>query len=113
MRSSYKLPYQHRKIYNVVKILNYGAKIQKLVSNYKLIYTRVLNSQKSYTIYKKSSIIPNVFINKTISIHNGLFFNKFIVKDASVVGYKFGQFVLTKRGGSFIHKNNKIAKKKS
>jgi ribosomal protein S19 len=116
MRSSYKLPYQHRKLYNIVKILNYASKannLNKMPLVYKQCYLNVLKAKTSYTIYKKSSIIPSIFINKTIDIHDGLFFSKFLVKDESVLGYKFGQFVLTKRGGAFIHKDNKIAKKKA
>lgn len=70
-------------------------------------------SNKKIKITKRNFIISPSFLNKKISIYNGkVFINVFI--DKSKIGYKFGEFVYTRK--PCIHKTKKnksnIVKKK-
>lgn len=60
---------------------------------------------KSQIIYKKNVYINWKDLNKNFLIYNGKIFQKlFIVKE--MVGFRFGQFVLTRKVVAFKKKNN-------
>ncbi len=65
---------------------------------------------KKIKITKRNCLIPSDFLNKKISIYNGkVFVNIFI--DRNKIGYKFGEFVYTRKPCIYKTKNN-IKKKK-
>jgi ribosomal protein S19 len=66
---------------------------------------------KTRKFYTKNSIITSWYIGKKVRVYCG---NRFITLEISrgMVGYKFGQFIMTKRMGSFIHKKKKKKKGK-
>lgn len=47
-------------------------------------------------IYDKSLIIPQSFIGKAVLVYNGKEFKKIII-DREKIGFRFGEFVLTKK----------------
>jgi ribosomal protein S19 len=61
--------------------------------------TSLVNSNK---LYKKSSIITTEFLNKRVLVYNGNKFISLLVKE-SMLGHRFGEFILTKSLGSKIH----------
>ena len=66
-------------------------------------------SNKIIKITKRNSIVSLKFLNKMVSIHNGkVFVNIFINK--SKIGYRFGEFVYSRK--YCIYKNKKNKKKK-
>ena len=61
-------------------------------------------SNKKIKITNRNSIISSKFLNKKVSIYNGkVFVNIFI--DKNKIGYKFGEFVYTRK--PCIHKKKK------
>jgi ribosomal protein S19 len=121
IRSSYKLDYQHKKVYNLYKLINYH---EKLIFQYPKLMLKFLKRYKkgtrtfqflkegSFLIYKKSSSIKLPVLNKNMQVHDGFVLQRLLVKK-NMLNYKFGQYIFTKRMGSYIHKDNKIAKKKA
>lgn len=63
----------------------------------------LLGSQK---IWNRSSVITIDFLNKRVLVHNGLRFVSILIREA-MLGYKFGEFVITKSLGSKIHSKKK------
>jgi len=61
------------------------------------IYTNLLQKdKKNFYLKKKNSVILPEFVGLTIKIYNGQkFFNLFITP--SMVGYKFGTFIFTRK----------------
>lgn len=112
-RSLYKNTiYQHRKIFHIYKILSVFESVKKKSEASFIKRYRSILRRKTFTIFKKSSTIREPFFLRSVKIHDGLFFQRVVVKKAMLF-FKFGQFVFTKRMGHYIHKDNKIAKKKA
>jgi ribosomal protein S19 len=63
-------------------------------------------------IYRKNEKIPKSWLGKKLYIYNGKLFQKKLV-NFGMVGHKIGEFVLTKKLGSIIHKKEGKKKKKS
>ena len=112
-RSEKKGIFIDRKLFKLSVILR-GKNLIRNMAKYLKIKTRKFSIIQSEAIklYRKSSKIIIKFVGFTFLIHNGLFFNRIVI-DKSMVGFRFGEFVLTKRMGGFIHKENKLAKKKA
>jgi len=51
------------------------------------------------------TILPS-FVNKTFQIHNGKLFTSIIIKE-EMIGYKFGEFIPTRKKFQFRKKNRK------
>ena len=67
--------------------------------------------KKKIKITKRNFIISSSFLNKMVSIYNGkVFINVFI--DKSKIGYKFGEFVYTRKPCVHKTKKNNVTKKK-
>lgn len=62
-------------------------------------------------IWKKSSVILSTFVGYKFLVYNGKKFWPITVTD-KMIGYKFGEFVLTKKIGSTIHKIKKKRRRK-
>jgi len=63
----------------------------------------------------RSTKIPDFYENERIKIHTGKKYEQLIIS-SGMIGYKFGQFILTKLLGYDIHlrgKKKKIKKKKN
>ena len=118
-RSLYKARfYVHKKLYAIQKILE-RAKLRSFLRRKESgKYTKqdkpLLNllEQKAFYIYKKSSIITPILNAKVLAIHDGLLFQQLTVKEHMFFS-KIGEYVYTKRQGAYIHKDNKIARKKA
>jgi ribosomal protein S19 len=117
VRSTYKSIYCHKKVLAIAAL--FKLKEEKLggVSSFrkkKIQKVRKLLENYTVKIYKKGSTIIRPFINKKVYIHDGLYFQAVTIV-AKMVQFqlKFGQFVFTKRLGAFIHRDNKLAKKKA
>jgi ribosomal protein S19 len=68
-------------------------------------YTNTLRSMPRNVVFERD------FLGLDLSIHNGKYLNHVNLNNNLVVGYKFGQFVRTKKGGKDIHAPKKKSKK--
>ena len=59
------------------------------------IKLKKINKEKKINIWSRSSIIPELLINKNVFVYNGKIFKKILITREKV-GYKFGEFVFTK-----------------
>lgn len=67
----------------------------------------IINLNKKKTlIFSKSSIVPQYYFNKSVLIYKGLKF-RFIKLSKYHVGYKFGEFIITRKPNIFIKKIKK------
>lgn len=60
---------------------------------------------------KNLTILPSL-VGKRVWVYNGRIFFTFLIRNY-IVGFKFGMFILTKKGGSAIHKVSPSKKTKS
>jgi len=109
-RSSFKLPYLHRSLYqNVI--------LKKKESNYKVNVSESLIVKKKidgcYFFFKRNSNINENLIGKKIAVYNGKTFIIYNVTEDSY-GFKLGEFSVTrqkpKHAGKVKHKK-KVEKK--
>jgi len=95
MRSVYKVPFVHRSVFNKYvdrrKKLNVHSEIQSVLNRRKIKLPR-------YVIFwtKSSKLSRNRLIGRKIAIHNGKVY-MFVSLKKGVVGFKLGQFVITRR----------------
>lgn len=69
-------------------------------------YKKKLLSTKIIKIWSRQSVISELFIGKQVSIYNGQKFKKILITRDNV-GYKFGDFCLTKKYSSKIKTSKK------
>ncbi len=60
---------------------------------------------QTFLVYKKNKIITSIHLNKKFLIYNGKDFQKLIVSK-DMLGYKFGEFVMTRKIVTFKKINN-------
>lgn len=77
---------------------------KSIFQNFNIIKSRKKNE---INIWSRSSIITENFKNKKIFVHKGLHNLTYLYVKKQMVGYKFGEFVFTKKMGSNIHKKKK------
>ena len=66
------------------------------------IHCSILKLKKNkINIWSRSSVIPEIFLNKYVFIHNGKDFKKVLVTREKV-GFKFGSFSFSKKVGQKI-----------
>ena len=58
---------------------------------------------KTFLVYKKNKVITSMHLNKKFLIYNGKDFQKLIVSK-NMLGYKFGEFVMTRKIVTFKKK---------
>src|SRR5437868_10897790 len=108
MRSIYKVPFVHRSLFfkyvDKRKKLNVHPEIQGILNRIKVKMPR-------YLIFfnKSSKLSKNKLIDRKIAVHNGKVY-MFVNMKRGVVGFKLGQFVITRR--TVIHSSKKIKNKK-
>jgi len=108
MRSVYKVTFVHRSVFNKYvdrrKKLNVHSGIQSDLNKKKIKLPR-------YLIFwtKSSKLSRNRLIGRKIAIHNGRVY-MFVSLKKGVVGFKLGQFVITRR--TVIHSGKFKQKKK-
>lgn len=74
-----------------------------------ILNEKIQKFDKKIKIIKRNFIISSDFLNKKVSVYNGkVFVNIFI--DKNKIGYKFGEFVYTRK--PCMHKQKKNNKKK-
>jgi len=103
-----------KKLYRLSKLLKVDRKKWPyIIANYLKIRTRKIIQIKETAInlYRKSAKISRKFVGYTFNVHTGMHFQRTKITK-HMVGFRFGEFVITKRMGAFIHRENKIAKKK-
>lgn len=108
MRSIYKVPFIHKSLFfkyvDKRKKLNVHSELQGVLSRRKVKMPRYL------IFFKKSSKLNrNKLIDRKIAVHNGKV-HMFVNLRKSVVGFKLGQFVITRR--TVVHSGKKIRNKK-
>ena len=59
---------------------------------------------KNVIVCSRDSAILDCMVGKTLSIYNGLKYMPLLIK-SSMVGFKAGSFIFTKKTGSRIHTN--------
>lgn len=59
---------------------------------------------KNNQVFCRSSTILESFVGMDVNVHNGLTFYPLHITQ-EMVGFKFGEFIFTKKTGTFIHKN--------
>jgi small subunit ribosomal protein S19 len=78
------------------------------ISNY-LLSSKFKNKRKK-EVWSRSSTIPAALIGHTVLIHNGkTFIKSYITREK--VGFKFGDFALTRKFTRKIPKNKNLKKK--
>ncbi len=75
----------------------------------KFITNEIVNLYKSSdlnkaSVFSRDATILSEFVGLDLSVHNGMTFYPIHVTP-EMVGYKFGEFIFTKKTGTFIHKN--------
>jgi len=101
MRSLYKVPFVHRSVFfkhvDRRKKLGVHSEIQNVLNRRKIKLPR-------YVIFwnKSSKFSKNRLIGRKIAIHNGKVY-MFISLKKGIVGFKLGQFVITRR--TVVHKS--------
>ena len=116
-RSLYKIDYSHKKILAIAKLVRLvkAKNVETTKGGQKKLrkIRRLLNGM-SIQVYKKASVIVKEFLKRKVFIHDGMYFQAVYI-DETMIKYKlkFGQFVFTKRLGAYIHRDNKLAKKKA
>lgn len=75
----------------------------------KLFLIKIFKIKARKVLLARSSVIPLSLIGKTWYIHSGLKFNKIKITKF-MVGFKFGEFVFTRKGFFFPKKEIKKAK---
>ena len=79
-------------------------------SNRKKVFISIklkkINKEKKINIWSRSSVIPELFINKNVFVYNGKIFKKLLITREKV-GYKFGEFIFTKIKTKLRLKKNK------
>ena len=78
---------------------------------FKPFYRNMVNKRSDFYIWSRRSIVTNQFVGMRVAVYNGRKFLSFIVRK-SMIGYKFGEFSITKKIGA-IHKIYKRAAKLS
>src|SRR5690554_1483461 len=76
-----------------------SGKINKF---FKPFYRNMVNKRSDFYIWARRALVTDKFVGKRVAVHNGRRFLSFIVRK-SMIGYKFGEFSLTKKIGA-IHK---------
>ena len=66
----------------------------------------IKRSKKNLKIWSRNSAIPSFLLGKTVLIHNGKQYNKIIITREKI-GYKFGEFSLTRKYYKKINVSNK------
>jgi len=78
---------------------------------FKPFYRNMVNKRSDFYIWTRRALVTDKFVGKRVAVYNGRRFLSFIVRK-SMIGYKFGEFSLTKKIGA-IHKIYKRAAKLS
>jgi small subunit ribosomal protein S19 len=78
---------------------------------FKPFYRNMVNKRSDFYIWSRRALVTSKFVGKRVAVYNGRRFLSFIVRK-SMIGYKFGEFSLTKKIGA-IHKIYKRAAKLS
>ena len=105
MRSVWKFPYISINILTKFLYVKYILK-KNIIKKKKKDFSKLL-----IKVWDKSSIILSIFVGFSFLIYNGKKFMPIrILKN--MVGYRFGEYVLTKKIGSTIHVVSKKRKKK-
>jgi small subunit ribosomal protein S19 len=75
-----------------------------------IIRLKKLTAHKVPEIWSRSAVIPSFLVDRTVKIHTGKEFKNLKVTEDKV-GYKFGEFIFTRK--SYIYKGKKkIIKRK-
>jgi ribosomal protein S19 len=108
MRSLYKVPFVHKSLfYKYVdkrKKKNVHSELQGVLSR------RKVKMPKYLIFFKKSSKLSrNKLIDRKVAVHNGKV-HMFVNLKKGVVGFKIGQFIITRR--TVVHSSKKMKNKK-
>jgi len=63
----------------------------------------------------RNTIINSNFIGMEFEVYNGKHFQKLFISSPEMIGHRLGEFIFTKRMGSFLHKQahaERVKKKK-
>ena len=73
---------------------------------YKIFFKNKFKIKKLKKIFWRNSTIPNFFLKNITYIHKGYFFTK-VLYSKHYIGFKFGEFALTRKPFSFPLKKKK------
>jgi len=59
-----------------------------------------------FTTRNRNTTITQKMIGSVIRVYNGMIFLKLTIANPQMVGHKLGEFVFTKRMGSYLHKKS-------
>jgi len=99
-----KYPYRKTKSYD---------KLLRSENARKLFLFKKIDTKAPLIIYTRHSAIMPVLLNRKLRVHKGRYFKEVILYKLQTLNKKIGQYVRSKRMGFFIHKNNKVAKKRA
>ena len=77
---------------------------------YKNLFLSKFRSFKAIKFFCRSAIIPKIFFKKTVLIYKGNIFAK-IIFNKYHIGFKFGEFSVTRKPFNFPLKNTKKTKR--
>jgi len=66
-----------------------------------------IKKKNEIRIWSRSSMITEKFKNKKVLVHKGLHNLTYLFIKKQMIGYKFGEFIFTKKIGFSIHKKKK------
>ena len=75
-------------------------------SLYKQIFLSKLKNLRTMRLFCRSSVVPKIFLKKTINLYKGNIFTK-ILFNKYQLGYKIGEFNITRKPFNFPLKNIK------
>jgi len=98
--------YPYRKTSSYYRLLN-------LETRRKLYLFKKIDTNSHLLLYTRHCPIVSILLNRRLRVHKGRYFKEVILYKLQALNKKLGEYTRSKRMGFFIHKNNKIAKKKS
>lgn len=87
------------------------SKWKTFFQNNKLFLKIYFTPKANLKIWSRSSTISSAFLNKTIFIHTGNSFKKVLIT-RNHLGYKFGEFAVTRSIKKKLKKRSVVKKKK-
>lgn len=71
-----------------------------------IFFSNFFFKQQLFFIWWRNSSIPSVLLSNKVKVYNGVWMLSLVIKSI-MIGFKFGEFSITKRLGKIIHEKDK------
>jgi ribosomal protein S19 len=109
VRSLKKFNYFSPRLYNKLKAFKSNL-LEDLNEKQRLKFEKRLFGKSFFVIFSKNIIINELMVGFYFLVYNGLSYKYIFIKE-SMLGYKLGEFLVTKSLGMKIHMEKKNIKK--